>query len=160
MLAPEVSSEVHDLPSPKSNKHTHSAQRKPLDSLVGTLIGITQLLLATPQVVHLCYNLANRLLDPPEFGFYRLQLVDGLDGVPVLCVGANVNVEFDVAGCDGLGGAGGGEDVLEAYVKGGVGVRGESVAVLADYIFGTVVVVAHCIADLFQTCQLDIFVYV
>jgi hypothetical protein len=32
-------------------------------------------------------------------------------------------------------------------------VRGEGVAVLAYHVFGTVVVVAHCVADLIVHCQ-------
>lgn len=148
MLAPEVGTKVHDLPSPKPNKHTHSTQRKPLDPLICTLVGIPKLLLATPQVIHLRDNLSNNLLDPPELRLNWLQLVGGSNGIPVLGIGANVNVELDVARGDGLGGAGRGEDVFEADVKGRVGVRGEGVAVLAYHVFGTVVVVAHCVADL------------
>lgn len=153
MLAPEVGTKVHNLPSPKPNKHTHGTQRKPLDPLISALIGISKLLLATPQVIHLGDNLSNNLLDPPELRLNGLQLVGGSNGIPVLGIGANVNVELDVARGDGLGGAGRGEDVFEADVKGRVGVRGEGVAVLAYDVFGTVVVVAHCVADLFGHCQ-------
>jgi hypothetical protein len=148
MFAPEIRPQVHNLPRAQSNKHTHSPQRKPLDPLIGTLIRVPQLLFPRPQIIHLRHNLANDLFNAPQLRFHGLQFLARRDGVPVLCVGANVNVELDVARRYRLGGPGVGEDVLETDVEGGVGMRGECVAVLANYVFGAVVVVAHCVADL------------
>lgn len=148
MLAPEISPEVNNLPRTQSDQHAHGANSKPLDSLIGTLIRIPKPLLTPPQVIHFPDNLADDLFDPTQFGFDGLELLAGGDGVPVLCVGTNVNVEFDMAGLDRLGRRGRCEDVGEADVEDRVGVRGECVAVLAYYVLGAVVVVAHCVADL------------
>jgi hypothetical protein len=61
------------------------------------------------------------------------------------------------------------DDVLEADVEGGVGVRGECVAILANNVLGLVVIVAHGIADLQQhqfcpgpssTCRMATYVHV
>jgi predicted RNase H-like nuclease len=92
MLRPEVSAEVHNLPRTKSHQHTHGADSKPLDALVCALIRISQLDLTSSQVVQLGDNLRGNLADPLELCFHRLQLLAGLDGVPVLGVGADVDV--------------------------------------------------------------------
>lgn len=100
VLAPEIRPKVNNLPRTQSNKHAHGANSKPLDSLIGTLIRIPKPLLTPPQVIHFPDNLANDLFDPTQFGLDGLELLAGRDGVPVLCVGTNVNVEFDMAGLD------------------------------------------------------------
>jgi hypothetical protein len=40
------------------------------------------------------------------------------------------------------------QDVLEAHVESGVRVRGKSIAILAIYILGPAIIVAHRITDL------------
>lgn len=51
------------------------------------------------------------------------------------------------------------QDVLEAHVKGRVGVRVEGIAVLAYNVAGSVVVVAYGVFDLqVLACQWDLFV--
>jgi hypothetical protein len=146
VLASEVRPQVDDLPRAQTDKHSHGTKCEPLDALVCALIGVSQLLLACSEIVHLGDNFCNDLLNPPQFGLDRLQLLASLNGAPVLGVSANVNVELDVARASTLLCAG--VNVLEADIESGIGVRGESVAVLADNILGLVVVVAHCIADL------------
>lgn len=49
-----------------------------------------------------------------------------------------------------------GQDVLEADVKGRIGVRGESVATLASDVARSVVIVADGILDLYETCIVSI----
>lgn len=39
----------------------------------------------------------SQLLDTAQLGLDRLELLGGLDGAPVFGVGANVNIELDVA---------------------------------------------------------------
>lgn len=95
MLGTEVRTQIHDLPCPEANEDPRSADAEPLDAVVGALIGVAQLLLAAAQVVHLADNLARQLLDAPQLRFDGLELLGGLDGGPVLGVGANVDVEFD-----------------------------------------------------------------
>jgi hypothetical protein len=146
MLTPKVRPQVDNLPRAQSNQHAHGSERKPLDALICALVRISQLLLACPQIVHLRHNLTNRLLNAPELHFHRLQLLAGRNGIPVLGIGAYVNVKLDVARLVRLGGAR--VYVFETDVEGGVFVGGKGVAVLADDVFGTVVVVAHGVADL------------
>jgi hypothetical protein len=141
MLAPKVRPQVHDLPRAQSHQHTHSTQCKPLDTLICALICISQLLLACPQIIHLGDNFSNRLFNTPQLRLHRLQLLARRNGIPVLGIGSYVDVELDVAWLRGLGGTR--VYVFEAHVECGVFVRGEGVAVLADDVFGTVVVVAH-----------------
>jgi hypothetical protein len=127
VLGPEVRPEVDNLPCTKRHEHSHGTDSKPLDTLVGALIGISQLNLTSPQVIQLSHNLRGNLADSLELCFHGFQLLAGLDGVPVFCVGADVDVELDVAvwvgDCVGCG-----QDVLEADVEGAVfvGVEGMS----------------------------------
>jgi hypothetical protein len=97
MLAPEVGPQIDNLPRAQAHQHGHSAQRKPLDPLIRALIRISQLLLPGPQVIHLRDNLANRLLDASQFRLNRLELLARGNGVPVLGIGAYIDVELDVA---------------------------------------------------------------
>jgi hypothetical protein len=46
-------------------------------------------------------DLGGELLDAAQLGLDGLELLGGLDGGPVLCVGANVDVELDCAEVDG-----------------------------------------------------------
>lgn len=41
MLRAEVGTQVNNLPRAQTNKHTHSAEREPLHTLIGALVGIT-----------------------------------------------------------------------------------------------------------------------
>lgn len=158
VLAAEVRPQIYDLPHPQRDQHAHSPERKPLDPLVRALIRISQLHLAAPEVVHLVRDFLGRLGQPPQLGFHGLQLLAGLDGRPVLGVGADVDVELHAAHrvhhrllCV--------QDVLEAHVKGRVGVRVEGIAVLAYNVAGSVVVVAYGVFDLqVLACQWDLFV--
>lgn len=96
MLGAEVGAEVHDLPGPKTNKQPGREDTEPLDTAVGALVGVTQLLLTVAEVFHLVDNLARQLLDAAKVSLDGLELLVGLDGRPVLGVGANVDIELDV----------------------------------------------------------------
>jgi hypothetical protein len=127
VLGPEVRPEVHNLPRAQRHEHSHGADSKPLDTLVCALVGISQPNLASPQVVQLSHNLGSDLADSLELRLHGLQLLAGLDGIPVLCVCTNVDVELDVA--VGVGDCvSSGQDVLEADVESAVlvGVEGVS----------------------------------
>ena len=127
VLRPEVRPEVHNLPRAQRHEHSHGANSKPLDTLVCALVGISQPDLTTPQVVQLSNNLGSDLADSLELRLHGLQLLAGLNGIPVLCVCANVDVELDVA--VGVGDCVAcGQDVLEADVESAVlvGVEGVS----------------------------------
>lgn len=94
---PEISPQINNLPSTQSNQHPHRAERKPLDPLVGALVGIAQLLLPRPQVLHLADNLGHHLLHAAEIRLDGLELLVDLDAGPVAGVGADVDVELDGA---------------------------------------------------------------
>lgn len=147
VLAAEVGPQIYDLPYSQCDQHAHSPKREPLHPLVRALIRISQLHLAGPQVVHLVRDFLGRLGQPPELGFHGLQLLPGLDGRPVLGVGADVDVELDAThrAHHGLLCV---QDVLEADVKGRVGVRVEGVSVLTHDVAGSVVVIAYGVFDL------------
>lgn len=97
MLGPKVRPQIHDLPRPQPNQDPRSRDAKPLNTVVGALIGITQLLFPMAQIVHVAHNLLHLLLNVAQFRLKRLQLLRGLDGTPVLGVGADIDVELDVA---------------------------------------------------------------
>jgi len=92
MLASEVRPEVHDLPATKSHQRRHNRQRKELDTLVGALVGISQLLFAPPQVIHLVDDLGGDGFDASQLDFDRLQLFRRLDRGPVTRVRTDVHV--------------------------------------------------------------------
>ena len=94
---PEVGPQVHDLPRPEADEQPRGADAEVLDPAVGALVGIAQLLLAQPQVLHLRHDLGDGLLDAAQLGLDGLELLRGLDGGPVLGVGADVDVELHVA---------------------------------------------------------------
>lgn len=94
---PEVSAQIDNLPRTQPSQHTHGTEGKPLDALVGTLICISKLLFPGAQIIHLRNDFGDEFLDTTQFHLDRLELLAGLDGGPILCVGANINVEFDVA---------------------------------------------------------------
>lgn len=127
MLGPEVRPEVHNLPRSQRHKHSHGANSKPLDTLICALVGISQPDLASPQVVQLSNDLGSDFADSLELRLHGLQLFAGLNGIPVLCICADVDVKFDVA--VGVGNCVAcGQDVLEADVESAVlvGVEGVS----------------------------------
>lgn len=99
MLRPEVRPQVHNLPGPKTDEQPCGADAEPLDTGVCRLVGVAELLLALAEVLHLADDLASELLDAAELGLDGLELLRGLNGGPVLCVGTNVDVELDGAGC-------------------------------------------------------------
>lgn len=103
MLRAEVSAQVDDLPCAQPNQHAHGAKSKPLDSLVGALVGITQTLLAGAEVVHLSHDIGNHLFDAAKVGLNGLELLLGLDAGPVAGVGANLDVELNITGRSGVG---------------------------------------------------------
>ena len=94
---PEISPEIYDLPRTQRNKHAHRPNRKPLHALIRAFIGVPQLLLPRSQVLHLRHDLVDRLFHPSQLGLDGLQLLGGLYRGPVLGVGADVNIELDVA---------------------------------------------------------------
>lgn len=95
---PEVRPQVQDLPDPENDQDEGGAETEPLNPVVGALVGVAQLLLARPQVVHLAHNLGYHLLHTAKVSLDRLELLGGLNRRPVLCVGTDVDVELDVAG--------------------------------------------------------------
>ena len=97
MLRPEIRAQVHNLPHPQANQQKGGAHAEPLDAVVGALVGVAQGLLAGAQVVHLADHLGDHLLDAAQLRLDGLELLGGLDGGPVLGVGADVDVELDVA---------------------------------------------------------------
>ena len=58
---------------------------------------VSRSLCSRARVVHLGVDLADELVDAPQLRLDGLELLRRLDRVPVLCVGADVNVELDVA---------------------------------------------------------------
>lgn len=102
MLRPEVSPQVDNLPRPQTNKHAHSTKSKPLHALVGALVGITQSLFARPQVLHLRDNLVDNILNTAEVCLDGFELLLGLNAGPVAGVGADFDIELDLA--DGVRG--------------------------------------------------------
>ena len=147
MLTPKIRPQINDLPHSQRNKHAHGANGKPLDPLIGTLIRIAELHLPDAEKVHLHHHLLGYFTQPLQLRLDGAQLLAGLDGAPVLGVGADVDVELDCFG-EGGGGVGGGEDVLEADVEGAVGVRGEGGAGLALHVAGFGVGVSQGVGDL------------
>lgn len=97
MLGAEVGPQVHDLPGPEDDEQHGGADAEPLDPCVRALVGVAQLDLARAQVVHLVDDLSQLLLHAPQLRLDGLELLASLDRGPVLGVGANVNVELDVA---------------------------------------------------------------
>lgn len=97
MLGSEVGSEVHDLPAPERDQQQRGTYPEPLNAGIRALVGVAQLLLARPQVVHLADDIRDGLLDAPQLRLDRLQLLRRLDRGPILGVGADVDVEFHVS---------------------------------------------------------------
>lgn len=62
-------------------------------------------MLSGAEVLHLGDKLAGDFLDAAELSLNRLELLGGLDGGPVLGVGADVDIELNMAGrvVDSLG---------------------------------------------------------
>lgn len=98
---PEIRPQIHNLPCPQSHQHTHSPKSKPFHSFIRTLIRIPQFLFPAPEIFHLGHNLIDRLFDAAKLRLNRLQLLRGRDAGPVFGVGADVDVELDVAGGGG-----------------------------------------------------------
>lgn len=97
MLRPEVSPQIDNLPCPQTNKHAHRPKGKPLHALVGALVRITETLLPRPQVLHLCDDVIDNVLDTAEVCLDGLEFLLDLDAGPVAGVGADLDVEFDFA---------------------------------------------------------------
>ena len=95
--SPEIRPQIDNLPSTQASQHTHCSKSKPFNTLIRTFIGISQFLLSGPHVLQLGDDLGNHLLDAAEIGLDGLEFLLGLDGGPVAGVGANVDVEFDLA---------------------------------------------------------------
>ena len=70
---------------------------KPLDPLICAFICVSQFLLPHPQVFHLIHNLIDSLLNPPQLGLDGFQLLRSLDGRPISRVGADIDVQLDMA---------------------------------------------------------------
>lgn len=167
---PEVCAQVQNLPHPQRHQDDGGAKPKPLDTGVGALVGVSQLLFPGSQVIHLADDLDHHLLHPAQISLDGLELLGGLDGGPVLGVGANVDVELDllyrladVFGCwccllsaavlrraspRGRGQLTSRQHILEADIKGCVRVRREDRPLLAGDLLGPPVLVAHGVYDL------------
>lgn len=143
---PEVCPQVHNLPAPETNEQEGRAKAKPLDTRVGALVGVAQLLLAHAQVVHLLDNLAQHLLDAPQLSLDWLELLVGLNRRPVLGIGADIDIQLNVA--EAVLAATVRQVVLKADVKRRVCVRREDGALLAGNVLGPAVLVADGILDL------------
>lgn len=94
---PEISPQVDDLPRTQADQHAYGPERKPLHPLIRALVGIPQLLLAVLHVFHLADDLLYQLFDASQLRLDRLQLLARLYRGPVFRVGADVDVELDVA---------------------------------------------------------------
>jgi hypothetical protein len=97
VLRPEVGTQVNNLPSTKTNQHTHGSKSKPLHTLIGALVGITETLLTSTKVIHLGNDIRDHLLDAAEVSLDGLQFLLGLDAGPIAGVGADFDIEFDFA---------------------------------------------------------------
>lgn len=168
MLGAEVGTEIHNLPSPETNQQPRGADAEPLDTVVGALVGIAQLLLTKTQVLHLVNNLGRQLLNAAQVCLDGLELLLGLDGGPVTGVGANIDIELNSAGrgvratvyscmVNTLGlqreshdrvKLASRHDVLVANVESGIGVRRKDRLGVTDDISGVSVLVANLVADL------------
>jgi hypothetical protein len=98
MLGSEIGAEVHDLPAPETNEEPGGSNTEPLDTVVGALVSISELLLSGAEVLHLSNKLAGDLLNTAELSLDRLKLLGGLDSGPVFGVGADIDIELDVTG--------------------------------------------------------------
>lgn len=157
------------MPPPEGDENHGGDNAEPLDAGVCALVGVAQLVLAELEVFHLAVDLADKLLDAAQLGLDGLELLGGLNGGPVLGVGADIDVELNVAervrdvsrcmymSARRLSKAAGfargrqhtsRENVLEAHVKGGVLVRGEDRPLLASNISRPAILVADGILDL------------
>lgn len=105
VLGTEVGAQVQDLPDPQTDEQPGGGDTEPLDARVCALVGVAQAHLASAQVLHLANHLGRKLLKATQLRLDGLELLGGLDGVPVLGVGTNVNVELDVSGV-GVGATG------------------------------------------------------
>lgn len=149
MLAAEVRPEIRNLPHSQCDQHPHSPNSKPLDSLIRTLIRISQFHLPSSQIIQFIHDFLRDFTDSTKFCFYRFEFLSGLDCTPVFRIGAYVDVEFYVSrrlvrGCAVL------ENVFETDVEGQVVVGGECVAALACYVAGMSIVVSCCVFDLYH----------
>lgn len=97
MLGPEVSPQVNNLPSSQTNEHAHRAECEPFYTFVGALVGITETLLTRTEVIHLCDDVGDHLLDAAEVGLDGLELLLRLDGGPVAGIGADLDIEVNFA---------------------------------------------------------------
>ncbi len=95
---PEISPQIHNLPSAQPYQHSHSPKSKPFDSLIRALVRVPKLLFSRPEVVHLPNDLPNQLFNASQLRLYRFQLLLCLDSRPVSGVGANIYIQLDVAG--------------------------------------------------------------
>lgn len=80
VLRSEVGAEVHNLPSPEADQQPGGGDAEPLDTVVGALVGVSQLLLSGAEVLHLGDDLAGDLFDAAELSLEGLELLGGLDG--------------------------------------------------------------------------------
>lgn len=95
---PEISPQINNLPSSKSNKCSHDREGKPLHTLICRLVRIAQFLLARSQVLHLTDNLWNNLLNASQLNFDRLEFLGSLNGRPVTRISANINIKLNRTG--------------------------------------------------------------
>lgn len=96
--SPEIRPQIDNLPSTQSSQHTHRPKSKPFYTLIRTFISISQFLFPSPHVLQFSDDFLNHLLDSAEVGFDGLEFLLGLDGGPVSRVGADVDVQFYLAG--------------------------------------------------------------
>jgi hypothetical protein len=103
VLRSEVSPQIDHLPCAQTHQHPHGAEGKPLDTLIGALVGIAKTLLTGTQVLHLCDDVLDHLFDTAEVGLDGLELLLNLNAGPVAGVGADLDVELDFAEGVGVG---------------------------------------------------------
>lgn len=162
---PEVSPQINNLPCSKSNKHSHGAKGKPLDSVVCALIGVPELLLSGPEVIHLGDNLGDQLFNTSQLCLNRLQLLSCLNSGPILGICSNIDIELDVTtrvtDCFGYTitlvlethaiydlKLTSNKKILKAHIKCRVSVRCESHSLLASNVLRLAIFISYSIPDL------------
>lgn len=93
---PEVGSQVDNLPDTKTNQHAHGAESKPLNSLIGTFVGISELLLSCAHKVHLRNDFGDHGLQTAKVSLNWLELLLDLDSIPVTSISTDFNAQLNL----------------------------------------------------------------
>lgn len=145
MLGSEVRSEVDDLPDAESEEGNGDADGEELDSSVGGLVGVSQSHLSHLEVVHFLVHLIDNLLDLSQLHFCGLELLRGLDLLPVSGVGSDSHGQIDLLGLSKILVRVG--HVVEAHVQSSVLVRAEGGDFSAQNVLDSGVLVSMCVSN-------------